>query len=179
MTEPFRIDLNQIRAHAREHLSEGAVTSAYKADRGAVIAVLNDALATELVCYLRYKNHHYMARGIHAQAVAAEFLEHALQEQEHADWLAERITQLGGRPNFDPAGLPARSHAEYREGNTLEEMLREDLIAERVAIDTYTAIVKWLGDDDTTTRRLIEKILEVEEEHADDLANLLERSKTR
>jgi bacterioferritin len=170
---PFRIDSEQVRVRAREQMSAGAVTGAYNADREQVITVLNEALATEIVCVLRYRSHHFMAAGIHAQSVAQEFLEHATEELGHADAIAARINQLGGKPNFNPDGLTTRSHAEYREGTTIESMIREDLVAERIAIETYSAIVRWLGDDDPTTRKLIEGILQVEEEHADDLANLL------
>ena len=171
--EPFRIDSAQIRARAREQMSAGAVTAAYNADREQVITILNEALASELVCVLRYKSHYFMAAGIHAQSVAQEFLEHANEEQGHADAIAARINQLGGKPNFNPEGLAARSHSEYREGTTIDSMIRENLIAERIAIETYSTIVRWLGEDDPTTRRLMEGILQVEEEHADDLANLL------
>jgi bacterioferritin len=170
---PLHLDVRQIRANARDQMGEGAVTAAYRADREQVVAALNEALATELVCVLRYKNHHFMAAGIHAQSIAQEFLEHATEEQAHADLLAARINQLGGVPNFNPEGLATRSHSEYREGTTIESMIRENLVAERIAIETYAAIVRWLGDDDSTTRRLIEDILKMEEEHADDLANLL------
>jgi len=172
MTE-FISDITAIRERARHSIGDGAVTGAYKADREQVIKVLNDALATELVCILRYKRHYFMARGISSDSVKAEFLEHAGQEQEHADWIAERITQLGGAPNFDPVGLADRSHAEYAPGTDLQSMIREDLIAERIAIETYSAIIRWLGDGDATTRKLIVDILKVEEEHADDMANLL------
>jgi bacterioferritin len=139
-----------------------------------VIKLLNEALATEIVCVLRYKRHHFMAKGIHAEGVAAEFLEHANEEQQHADQIAARITQLGGEPDFSPDGLASRSHAEYVEGENLEDMIREDLVAERIAIDSYREIIVYLGDNDPTTRRLMEEILAKEEEHADDLANLLE-----
>jgi bacterioferritin len=169
----FKADIEEIRRRAREKMEDGAVTSSYSADREKVIEVLNEVLATEIVCTLRYKNHYYMAQGIHAQAVAAEFLEHANQEQGHADMVAKRITELNGRPNYNPDGLATRSHAQYEEADTLEEMIREDLIAERIAISTYSEIVRWLGNDDVTTRRMIEEILAVEEEHADDLANIL------
>ncbi|KAB2889455.1 MAG: bacterioferritin [Kofleriaceae bacterium] len=171
--ETFKTDLEQIRKRAREKMLDGAVTGAYLADRERVIEVLNEVLATEIVCTLRYKNHYYMAAGIHASSVAAEFLEHANEEQAHADAVAKRITELGGNPNYDPAGLATRSHAEYREGRNLEDMIKEDLVAERVAIETYAEIVRWLGDDDVTTRRLIEELLAKEEEHADELSNLL------
>jgi bacterioferritin len=149
------------------------VTENYKADRQAVIRILNEALATEIVCVLRYKSHYFMATGIHAQAVAAEFLEHANEEQGHADQIAERITQLGGAPNLSPEGMLTRSHSEYNQGDTLEEMIKEDLIAERIAIESYSEIVRYLGSDDVTSRRMMEGILAVEEEHADDLAKLL------
>ena len=174
MAQAFTMDLQTIRARAREKMADGAVTGAYLADREQVVAVLNEVLATEIVCVLRYRNHYYMASGINAQPVAAEFLEHANEEQQHADWVAERITQLGGSPNFDPEGLATRAHAEYAEGDTLAAMIREDLVAERIAIETYSEIVRWLKDNDPTTRRIIEDILKMEEEHADDLASLLE-----
>src|SRR5688500_4588254 len=174
MKEPFRADMEEIRRRAREKMNEGAVTSAYKADSEQVVAVLNEVLATETVCVLRYTNHYYMARGFHGDGVADEFLQHAREEQEHADLVAKRIVQLGGNPNLDPNGLATRAHAEYRECADLDEMIREDLAAERVAIATYSEIIRWLGDDDPTTRRLMEDILAKEEEHADDLANLLE-----
>ncbi len=171
--DDLKSDLEAIRKRARANMQDGAVTGAYKADRGKVIAVLNEVLATEIVCTLRYKNHYYMASGIHSKAVAAEFLEHAKEEEGHADAAAKRITELGGKPNFNPDGLHTRSHAEYREGESLEDMIKEDLIAERIAIETYSEIVRWLGDTDPTTRRMIEGLLAVEEEHADDLSNLL------
>ena len=169
----FKTDLEAIRQRARDHMLDGAVTGAYLADRSQVIAVLQEVLATEIVCTLRYKHHYFMAAGIHASPVAEEFLEHANQEQAHADAVAKRITELGGNPNMDPTGLATRSHAEYRETRTLEEMIGEDLVAERVAIETYSEIVRWLGSDDPTTRRMMEGLLAVEEEHADDLSNLL------
>ena len=176
MKEPFRADMEAIRRRAREKMDQGAVTEAYKADRAQVIEVLNQVLATEIVCVLRYKNHYFMAQGVHGDAVASEFLEHANEEQTHADQVAKRITQLGGNPDLDPKYLATRSHAEYRVCEDLEEMIREDLAAERVAIETYSEIIRWLGDDDPTTRRIMEELLAKEEEHADDLANLLERS---
>ena len=175
MHEPFRLDLEAIRARAREKMGEGAVTGAYQADRERVVAVLNEVLATELVCVLRYKNHYFMAKGIRSQQVATEFAEHAAEEQQHVDLVATRIMQLNGTPNFDPKGLATRSHAEYGVAQELEEMIREDLVAERVAIETYSTIVRWLGDRDPTTRTMMEGILKTEEEHADDLANLLAR----
>ena len=173
MKEPFKTDLETIRLRARSNMAEGAVTEAYLADRERVIVVLNEVLATEIVCILRYKNHYYMATGINAGPVAAEFLEHANEEQMHADWVAQRITQLGGTPNFNPEGLATRAHAEYAEGETLQTMIEEDLVAERIAIETYSEIIRWLANDDPTTRRIIEDILKMEEEHADDLAGLL------
>jgi bacterioferritin len=173
MAKEFLSDIKTLRERARKHIENGAVTENYKADRQAVIRILNEALATEIVCVLRYKSHYFMAKGIHAQAVAAEFLEHANEEQGHADQIAERITQLGGAPNLNPEGMLTRSHSEYQQGDTLEEMIKEDLIAERIAIESYSEIVRYLGNDDVTSRRLMESILAVEEEHADDLAKLL------
>jgi len=170
----FVLDVEKIRADARQHMDEGAVTEGYGADRETVLKLLNDSLATEIVCTLRYKRHYFMAKGIHSEAVAQEFLEHANEEQEHADTLAERIVQLGGAPNFAPDGLSSRSHSEYNEGKDLIDMIRENLIAERIAIDTYREIIRYLGDKDVTTRRIFEDILAVEEEHADDMADLLE-----
>ena len=172
--QPFLSDIQELRRRAREHLSQGAVTPGYQADRNTVVRLLNEALATEIVCTLRYKRHYFMAKGIHAEGVAAEFLEHSQDEQQHADQIAERITQLGGEPDFSPDGLATRSHAEYVEGGSLEEMIKEDLVAERIAIDSYKEIVLYLGEKDPTSRRLMEEILAKEEEHADDLANLLE-----
>ena len=169
----FLTDVKTLRERAREKMEEGPVTAAYGADRDRVVEVLNEALATELVCYLRYKRHYFMADGINAAAAAAEFLEHATQELGHADQIAARITQLQGEPNFDPEGLAGRSHSEYDASSGLLEMVKEDLIAERVAIESYTEIIQWLGDKDSTTRRMLEDILAVEEEHADDLLNLM------
>lgn len=169
----FVMDIAAIQDRARRQVADGPVTDAYGADRARVIQVLNEALATELVCVLRYKAHHYLASGLAATSVAAEFLEHAQQEQEHADAIAARIMQLQGEPNLDPAGLSTRSHSQYGSSSSLREMLTEDLVAERIAIEVYTGIVRWLGDSDPTTRRLMEEILAVEEEHADDLFTLL------
>jgi bacterioferritin len=174
MAGAFLSDIATLRKRAREHIAEGAVTPGYHADRSVVIKLLNEALATEIVCTLRYKRHYFMAKGIHAEGVATEFLEHAGEEQQHADQIAARIVQLGGAPDFSPEGLTTRSHAEYVEGEGLESMIREDLIAERIAIDSYREMVTYLGDADPTSRRLMEEILAKEEEHADDLANLLE-----
>ncbi|GAB2713366.1 ferritin-like domain-containing protein [Halomonas garicola] len=172
--QPFLTDIKTIRERARRHIEQGAVTEGYTADRENVIRLLNEALATEIVCTLRYKRHYYMAEGLSASVAQAEFLEHAQQEQQHADWLAERIVQLGGAPNFSPEGLVTRSHAEYTEGDSLREMIKEDLIAERIAVDSYREIATYLGDKDPTSRRLMEDILAQEEEHADDMAGLLD-----
>jgi bacterioferritin len=174
MAGAFLSDIQTLRKRAREHIAQGAVTPGYHADRDVVLKLLNEALATEIVCVLRYKRHYFMAKGIHAEGVAAEFLEHANDEQGHADQIAHRITQLGGEPDLSPDTLTSRSHAEYVEGDTLEEMIREDLIAERIAIDSYREIIAYLGENDSTSRRLMEEILAKEEEHADDLANMIE-----
>jgi bacterioferritin len=171
--QTFLTDIKTLRDRARHHIERGAITEGYTADRDTVIRILNEALATELVCVLRYKRHYFMASGIHAQSVAAEFLEHAGEEQDHADRIAERITQLGGEPDFSPQGLAERSHSEYVEGETLIDMIREDLVAERIAIDSYREMIAYLGEKDPTSRRLMEEILAVEEEHADDLVTLL------
>src|SRR5271170_5117983 len=170
----FVADLKRIKERARAHMEKGAVTESYKADLKAVIKVLNESLATEIVCVLRYKRHYYMASGINSDGAKAEFLQHANEEQQHADWIATRITQLNGEPNFSPEGLLSRSHSEYTEGTDVISMLKEDLYAERIAIESYSEIVRWLGDDDSTTRKMIVEILQVEEEHADDLKTLLE-----
>ena len=171
----FVYDLQEIRKRAREHIQRGAVTSSYKANRGVVIKILNEALATELVCVLRYKRHFFMAQGIDATNATQEFAEHAKDEQGHADQIAMRITQLGGEPNFSPVGLVDRSHSEYQEGSGLSEMIQEDLVAERIAIDSYTEMILYVGEDDVTTRRMLEDILASEEEHANDMANLLKK----
>lgn len=167
-------DVRTLRARARAHIDEGAVTAGYSADRAAVLKLLNASLATELVCVLRYRRHFFMARGIHSQSVAQEFLAHSNEEQGHADEIAARIVQLGGEPDFSPDTLAGRSHAQYVEGKTLAGMIREDLVAERIAIDSYREFIAYLGDNDSTTRRMLEGILAVEEEHADELADLLE-----
>lgn len=173
--KPFLTDIKTLRQRARQHIERGAVTEGYSADRETVIKLLNEALATEIVCVLRYKRHYFMATGIHAESVAAEFLQHATDEQAHADQIAQRIVQLGGEPNFSPEGLLTRSHAEYVEGDTLNDMIKEDLVAERIAIDSYREMITFVGNDDPTTRRMMEGILAMEEEHADDLVNLLEK----
>ena len=175
----FLTDVKEIRRRARKNLEKGAVTSGYRADVKRVVVVLNEVLATEIVCVLRYKRHYFTASGIHAQAVAAEFLQHANEEQGHADAVAQRIVQLGGSPNLNPEGLATRSHSQYDEKASLVDMIREDLVAERIAIETYSEIIRWLGNDDPTTRSLIEGILKVEEEHADDLSTLLETLKPK
>ena len=173
--KPFLTDVKTLRERARQHMENGAVTQGYSADRETVVKLLNEALATEIVCVLRYKRHYFMASGIHAEGVAAEFLEHANDEQGHADQIAQRIVQLKGEPNFNPEGLLMRSHAEYVEGDSLIDMIKEDLVAERIAIDSYREMITYFGNDDPTSRRMLEGILAVEEEHADDLVNLLEK----
>ncbi|MEE9157826.1 MAG: ferritin-like domain-containing protein [Gammaproteobacteria bacterium] len=172
--KPFLTDIKTLRERARQHIEQGAVTPGYRADRVTIIKLLNEALATEIVCVLRYKRHYFMASGINAQSVAAEFLQHANDEQAHADQIAQRIVQLAGEPNFSPEGLLTRSHAEYVEGESLIDMVKEDLVAERIAIDSYREMIHYMGNDDPTTRRMLEEILATEEEHADDLVSLLE-----
>ncbi|HEX5612265.1 MAG TPA: ferritin-like domain-containing protein [Burkholderiales bacterium] len=171
--QPFLTDVQTLRARAREHIEKGAVTAGYRADRETVVKLLNEALATEIVCVLRYRRHHFMAEGMNAEPVAAEFLVHANEEQQHADQIAARIVQLNGEPNFSPEGLLSRSHAEYVEGKDLVDMIKEDLVAERVAIDSYREMIEYVGDRDTTTKRMLEGILAMEEEHADDLVGML------
>lgn len=166
-------DVNTLRQRARQHVENGAVTEGYSADREEIVRLLNASLATELVCVLRYKRHYYMATGLKASVAAKEFLEHAGQEAEHADLLAERIVQLGGEPEFNPDLLSKNSHAQYVAGTTLKEMVYEDLVAERIAIDSYREVVQYIGDKDPTTRRIMETILAQEEEHADDMADIL------
>jgi bacterioferritin len=172
--KPFLTDVKTLRSRARKHIAEGAVTEGYGGDPKVACSVLNEALATEIICVLRYKRHYFMAKGIHSSPVAAEFLEHANEEQAHADRIAERIVQLGGEPDFSPEGLASRSHSEYVEGGSLVEMIREDLVAERIAIDSYREIARYFAAFDSTTRKMIEEIQASEEEHADDLADLLE-----
>ncbi|ANC05219.1 bacterioferritin [Pseudomonas putida] len=167
-------DINTLRQRARQHVEQGAVTEGYNADRETIIRLLNESLATELVCTLRYKRHYFMASGIKASVAAEEFLEHANQESEHADKLAERIVQLGGEPDFNPDNLSKNSHAQYVAGSNLKEMVLEDLVAERIAIDSYREIIQYIGDKDPTTRRIFEDILAQEEEHADDMSDLLQ-----
>lgn len=167
-------DIETLRKRARKHIEEGAVTTGYAADRESVLKLLNEALATELVCVLRYKRHYFMAKGIHADPVKAEFQAHAKEEMVHADQIAKRITELGGEPDFSPDGLSSRSHAEYVEGETLHDMIKENLVAERIAIESYREMIAYLAEDDPTTQRMLKEILAMEEEHADDLASLLE-----
>lgn len=166
-------DVKTLRARARQGVEGGAMTAGYKAKVGTVIKLLNEALATEIVCVLRYKRHYFMASGINSHGVKAEFLQHVIEEQTHADQLAERIVQLGGEPNLSPEGMLSRSHSEYVEGDSLVEMITEDLVAERIAIDSYREMVTYVGTDDPTTRNILEGILAQEEEHAEDLASLL------
>jgi bacterioferritin len=173
--QTFLTDVQTLRKRAREHIERGAVTAGYSADRETVLKLLNEALATELICVLRYRRHYFMANGLEAKSVAAEFLQHANEEQGHADEIAARIVQLGGEPNFSPDGLATRSHAEYVEGTDLIDMIKEDLVAERIAIDSYREMVAYCGNDDPTTRRMLEGILGVEEEHAEDLVSMLQR----
>jgi bacterioferritin len=173
--KPFLTDVKTLRARARKHIEQGAITESYRADRAMVVKLLNEALATEIVCVLRYRRHHFMAAGINAEAVAAEFLTHANEEQQHADQIAARIVQLNGEPDFDPKGLLTRSHAEYVEGEGLTDMIKEDLVAERIAIDSYREMIEYIGDQDTSTKRMLEGILAMEEEHADDLVGMLEK----
>ena len=173
-SSPFVSDVKELRRRAREHIEKGAVIE-YKADCATVLKLLNEALATEIVGTLRYKRHYFMARGPNSKGIADEFMEHWKEEEQHAFMLAERITELGGEPNFNPDGLSSRSHAEYIEGKSLQDMLKEDLVAERIAIESYGEIIRYLGDKDPTSRRMMEEILAKEEEHADDLVNLLQQ----
>jgi bacterioferritin len=172
---PFLTDVKELRRRAREHMEEGAVTPGYKLDRETVVKVLNEALATEIVCTLRYRHHYFMARGINSESVKAEFLQHANEEQLHADQIAERITQLGGNPDFNPDGMLTRSHSEYVEKDSLVDMIKENLVAERVAIESYSEMIRFFGENDPTSRRLLEEVLAKEEEHANDMVDLLER----
>ena len=169
----FLSDIQEIRNRARQKIEDGPVTQDYGLDKEKAIGILNEALATEIVCVLRYRFHYYMATGIHSTAVADEFAEHAAEEQQHAEQIAERIKQLGGKPDLNPATLVQRSHSEYKEGTSLIDMIREDLVAERIAIESYREMIQFFGDEDPTSRVLMEEILAKEEEHADDLADLL------
>jgi bacterioferritin len=172
--KPFLTDIKTLRERARKHIEQGAITEGYTGDRETAVKILNEALATEIVCVLRYRRHYFMASGINAESVAAEFLVHSNEEQGHADQIAARIVQLNGEPDLNPAGLLTKSHAEYVEGETLLDMIKEDLVAERIAIDSYREMINYFGNDDSTSRRMLEGILAVEEEHADDLVSLLE-----
>jgi bacterioferritin len=174
MQGDFVSDLNEIRRRARQHVEEGAITPGYRANREVVLNLLNEALATEIVCTLRYKRHYFMARGLFSETVAAEFLVHAQEEQAHADRISERIVQLGGAPDLNPSGLLTRSASEYQEGEDLLDMVKENLIAERIAIDTYKNMILYVGENDPTTRRMLEDILQKEEEHADDLSSMMQ-----
>lgn len=174
-SKPFLSDVQELRRRARENMMRGPITSDYKGDISAAVDVLNQALATELVCVLRYKRHYYMSRGMYKDSIAQEFLTHANEEQQHADQIAERITQLGGEPDLNPEGMASRSHSEYKEGSDMIDMIKENLVAERVAIESYREMVRFFGDNDPTTRRMIEGILAVEEEHANDMVDLLEQ----
>ena len=171
--KPFLADIKELRRRARQHIEDGAVTEGYQGNLETILKLLNESLATEIICVLRYKRHYFMAQGIHAELVSKEFLQHANEEQVHADQIAARIAQLGGEPDFNPQGLASRSHSEYKEGNSLLDMVKEDLVAERIAIDSYSGMIRYIGDRDSTTRRMFEGILEDEEEHADDLAKIL------
>lgn len=173
--KPFVTDIENIRQRAREDIDKGAITAGYTGDRETIVRLLNQALATELVCVLRYKYHYYMASGINSQSIKSEFLAHAHEEQGHADQIAERITQLDGKPNLSPEGMLSRSHADYVEGVDLADMIKEDLVAERIAIDSYRELIKYIGEDDSTTRRMLEGILAMEEEHAEEMNTLLEQ----
>ena len=171
----FISDIKELRQRARKHMENGAITEGYKVDRETALKLLNEALATETVCVLRYKHHYYAAQGIHSEGVKAEFLAHANEEQQHADQIAERITQLGGTPNLNPEGMLSRSHSEYVEGDNLVDMIKENLVAERIAIESYAEMIRFFGDGDPTSRRLMEEILAKEEEHANDMRDLLHR----
>ena len=173
-SNPALTDVATLRKQARKHIEEGAVTAGYAADRKVVLKLLNEALATEIVCVLRYRRHYFMARGIHSKGIAGEFLTHSNEELGHADQIAERIVQLGGEPDFAPDGLTGRSHAEYVAGKTLIGMIKEDLVAERIAIDSYRGMIEYIGNQDPTTSELLKGVLAVEEEHADELADLLQ-----
>jgi bacterioferritin len=170
-------DVKTLRERARQHIEKGAVTDAYRGDRKEVLRLLNEALATEIVCVLRYRRHHFMATGMQSKPVADEFMEHAVEEQGHADEIAARIVELGGEPDFNPQTLAARSHAEYVEAKSLQDMIKENLVAERIAIDSYSEMIRYVGDNDPTTRRMLESILAVEEEHAEDLNSFIENMK--
>ncbi len=172
-TSNFLSDVKALRERARKNVEDGPIIENYKGNREKIISILNEALATELICVLRYRQHHFTAKGMNSEEVAAEFLIHSQEEQGHADRIAARISQLDGNPEMDPSKLTGRSHAQYVECDKLEDMIRENLVAERIAIESYLEMIHYIGDTDPTTRRMLEDILAVEEEHADDLANLL------
>lgn len=172
---PFLSDVTELRRRARANMEKGSITDSYQGDTKVACDILNQALATEIVCVLRYKRHYYSAKGINKDAVAAEFLQHANEEQGHADRISERITQLGGDPDLNPEGLATRSHSQYVEADNLADMIKENLVAERIAIESYTEIIRYFADKDITTRRLMEEILAVEEEHANDMLDLLDQ----
>ena len=172
----FLTDVASLRENARKNMRKGPVTDAYSADVKKVIDVLNQSLATEIVCVLRYQQHFFTAKGLYSESVAAEFLQHSREEQAHAEQIAARISQLGGSPDFNPDSLSTRAHSQYETAKSLIEMIKENLVAERIAVSSYTEIIAWLGNDDPTTRRMIEEILAMEEEHADDMANLLDKT---
>lgn len=174
-TSGFMSDIAAIRERARSGMDDGAVTPSYDLDTDSVVTLLNEALATEIVCTLRYRRHYYCAEGIHSESVKSEFMAHAVQELAHADRIAERIVQLGGQPDFAPWTLAQRSHAEYVEGDGLRSMIEENLVAERIAIESYREMIRFVGEHDPTTRRMLEDVLADEEEHADDMASLLRR----
>jgi bacterioferritin len=171
--KPFLSDVKTLRSRARQHLADGAVTPAYGGDVKRTIEILQTVLATEIVCVLRYTMHAVAATGISSQAVKEEFATHAREEQEHMNAVAERINQLGGKPNFDPEGLATRAASQYAEGETLVDMIRENLVAERIAVEHYSELIRYFADNDATTRVMIEGILGVEEEHANDMHDLL------
>ena len=173
MAGQFLSDIQEIRRRAREHIERGALTEGYKADRQTVLRLLNEALATEIVCVLRYKSHAVVATGLASESVKEEFAQHAKEEGEHMDLIAERINRLGGKPNFNPDGLTGRAASQYEEGETLVEMIRENLVAERIAIEHYRDLIRYFGDKDPTTRTLLERVLAQEEEHANDMHDLL------
>lgn len=166
-------DVEGLRRRAQKHIESGAITDEYKADRAEVVETLNTVLASELMCVLRYKRHYYTAKGINGQAAKKEFLEHAQEAQQHADRIAGRIVQLNGQPDFNPETLTGRSLSQYTNARTLYEMIKEDLVAERIAVESYSEIVRWLGDSDVASRKLMADILMVEEQHAADMQKLL------
>jgi bacterioferritin len=172
-SKPFLSDIQTLRERARQHLSDGAITPSYVGDVAKTIEILQSVLATEIVCVLRYSQHAIAASGIASESVKSEFLEHAREEQEHMNAVAERIAQLGGKPNFNPEGLATRSASQYSQPDELVEMIKENLVAERIAVQHYQELIRYFGEDDPTTRAMLEGILSVEEEHANDMSDLL------